>query len=87
MAELNEKTYTERVLVTVSVTVGDNSITVTQDYSPHFNSGHYKYVVFDNFGNIICANHSIAGAPTGRLEASDAVAILERFLEERTRFG
>lgn len=87
MAEVTEQSYTERVPVTISVTVGDNSITVTQDYSPHFNSGHYKYVVFDNAGNIICANHSIAGAPTGRLEASDAVAILEKFQEDRARFG
>jgi hypothetical protein len=87
MAELNERTYTERVPVTVSVTVGDNSITMTQDYSEYFNSGHYKYVIFDKGGNIIQANQTIAGAPEGKLDASDAVEMLEKFLEELTRFG
>lgn len=87
MTEVDEKTYTERVPVTVSVAVGQNSITVTQDYSPHFDSGHYKYVIFDLAGNIVNANSTICGAPKGKLSADDAVSMLEKFQEEEARYG
>ncbi len=87
MTELTEKSFTERELVTVSHTVDGNTITATQDYSPHFDSGHYKYVVMDNAGNVIQAYQTICGAPTGKLDESDAQRMLESFLEEKARFG
>lgn len=87
MPEATERSLTERELVTVSVTVDDNSITMTQDYSPYFNSGHYKYAIFDKDGNIISANSSMAGAPKGKLDATDAINMLEKFLVEAARFA
>jgi hypothetical protein len=87
MPEATEKSFAERELVTVSVTVDDNSITITQDYSPYFDSGHYKYVIFDKSGNILSANYSIAGAPRGKLGVSDATDQLEKFLKEAARFA
>lgn len=87
MPEVTESSFTERELITVSTTVGDNSITMTQDYSEYFDSGHYKYAIFDKDGNIIGANSSMAGAPKGKLIVGDAISMLERFLEEAARFG
>jgi hypothetical protein len=87
MPELTERSLTEREFVTVSVTVDDNSITMTQDYSPYFNTGHYKYAIFDKDGNIISANSSMAGAPKGKLNVTDAVSQLEKFLEDAARFA
>jgi len=87
MSESEERYYTKREPVTVSVTVDGNSMTVTQEYSEMFDSGHYKYVIFDENGDIIGANQTMAGAPKGKVDEKFVDELLKAFIRELNRFG
>lgn len=81
-----ERFWAKREPVTVSITVDGNTVTITQDYSENFDSGHYKYVVFDKAGDIIGANQTMAGAPKGKIDGKFADEFLETFMREYNRF-
>ena len=84
---MSDTHYAERVLVTVTATHGDKTITMTQEYSEQFDSGHYKYVILNTGGDIVSVYQTMAGAPKGKLIESDAVDVIKRFEEEQARFG
>ena len=77
----------ERTTVTVSTSHDGETLTATQDYSEEFDRGHYRYSITDEDGNIVSVHQSMGGPPQGKLIEEDAKVMLERFVEERERWG
>lgn len=77
----------DKIKVTVSATLNGETLTTTQDYIEEFDRGHYRYSITDEDGNIVAVHQSMGGPPRGKLSETDAEVMLERFAEERKRWG
>ncbi len=67
---------------TVSLTADGLTILVTQEYRVRFNTGHYKYSITNDDGDIVGVGQSVAGAPKGKMGINDAIRLLDDYLHQ-----